>query len=59
MDLYIETNMHLSILFSPPPPPPFQVTFAIFPQDHFIMTPPVYDNLEKYPPPAYYSPYYN
>ena len=51
--------MHLSILFSPPPPPPFQGTFAIFPQDHFIMTPPVYDNLEKYPPPAYYSPYYN
>ena len=36
MDLYIETNIHPSILFSPPH---FKGTFAVFPQGYFIMTP--------------------
>ena len=47
MDLYIETNIHPSILFSPLPH--FKGTFAIFPQGFFMMTP-VYENLEKHPP---------
>ena len=56
-----ETNIHLSILFSPSPPPltplHFKGTFAIFPQGFFIMTPaPVYDNFEKYPPPCLFHP---
>ena len=37
MDLYIETNIHPSILFSPLPH--FKGTFAIFPQGFFMMTP--------------------
>ena len=59
MNLYIETNIHPSILFSPPPD--FKGTFGIFSQGCFIMTPPpVYEHLEKYPPtPAYSTPYYN
>ena len=36
--LYIETNIHPTILFSPPSH--FKGTFAIFPQGYFIMTPP-------------------
>ena len=35
---------------APPPHPHFKGTFAIFPQGYFIMTSPVYENLEKYPP---------
>ena len=49
MDLYIETNMHPSILFSPPPP-----TLRVLlrsSQGYFIMIPQVYKKLEKYPPP--------
>ena len=53
MDLYRETNIHPSILFSPPH---FKGTFAVFPQGYFIMIPPVNKNLEKYPPPAYSTP---
>ena len=35
-------------------------TFAIFPQGYFIMTYPVYENLEKYPThPCLFHPYYN
>ena len=43
----------------------FKGTFAIFPQGYFIMTPPVYENLEKhlpplpFPHPAYSTLYYN
>ena len=59
MDLYIETNIHPSILFSSPPSSHFKGTFAIFPQGFFIMTPLVYKNLQKYVPPAYSNPYYN
>ena len=44
MDLYRETNIHPSILFSPPH---FKGTFAVFPQGYFIMIPPVNKNLEK------------
>ena len=40
MDLYIETNIHPSILFSPHAPNS-KGTFAIFPQGYFIMTTPV------------------
>ena len=47
-----------STLFSPPSPH-FKDAFAIFLQGYFIMTPLVYENLEKYPtPPAYSTPYY-
>ena len=51
MALYIETNIHPSIIFSPPPPH-FKGTFANFPQSYFIMIspPPVYEKLEKYTP---------
>ena len=60
VDLYRETNIHPSILFSPPH---FKGTFAVFSQGYFIMTlwpplpfPPANKNLEKYPPPAYPTP---
>ena len=54
MDSYIETNIYPSILFSSPH---FMGTFAIFPQGYFIMTHPVYENLEKHPtPPASSTP---
>ena len=54
MVLYIKTNIHHSILFSPPSH--FKGTFTIFPQGHFIMTPPPPENLEKYLPPLFISP---
>ena len=55
VDLYRETNIHPSILFSPPH---FKGTFAVFSQGYFIMTPPppANKNLEKCPPPAYSTP---
>ena len=57
MDLYVETNIHPSILLSPSSH--FKGTFAIFPQGYFIITPPhhpVYENLEKYHPPSLLNP---
>ena len=51
---FINRNKYppLLFIFAAPSPPPrnFTGTFAIFPQDYFIMTSPVYENLEKYPP---------
>ena len=39
----------LKQVYLSPPATNFKGTFAIFPQGYFIMTPPVYENLEKYP----------
>ena len=58
MDLYIETNIHPSILFSPHAPNS-KGTFAIFHQGYFIMTTPVYENLLTPTPPCLFHPYYN
>ena len=54
MVLYIKTNIHHSILFSPPSH--FKGTFTIFPQGHFIMTPSPPENLENTYPLCLFHP---
>ena len=53
--IYRNKYPHLHFIFTPLH---FKGTFAIIPQVCFILTPPVYENLEKYPP-AYSTPYYD
>ena len=53
MDLYIETNTHPSILFSPPTH--YKGTFATFPQG-YLLRPPSLSKFRKIPTSCLFHP---